>query len=738
MYHFTDVPMIVSGESFLILDPQQELLPRNKRYKRKVGIKISLSLAKRICPDQLIPFDGLCGFSSSMEKYEGTLFRFCFRKSKETKLKDITTAINSEEVELLLHRYFQDADMAVLFLSHIHLISFSIRGDHNPIWSVSADRPEDSDDIVFRQIRVSSQKAGHEDDSKTWRVGMIDIESCPADIVKPGRAAGKITECGVAACMSHPNTSQRVFCALPTTFSSHLPISFHASFAITGDRKTIPFENVRRDPETTRWNKWLLTSCIPEFYLEFLKDLAPRLGEESFKYWPISKPTGDLDDMSDYVVEAFWKKIQEYDTWQLYPLAEFLSTSSTTNNVSPLKARPGTKKRKLYTTTSMKAAQFDLLPSKYVHLQPLFLDLCPTLVRFPERLRRDVKKCKAFQSVTQLEPVMLCNIFRQEVNCQHISKFLSSIDKPARVRTMEMLLEVVVPPLLDDPEASNILVGCRILPKLDESLGLLVSNSEPDVEWNFMATTTEQSLFDFAASSFVDTRLYQPVSTVQMPMPTQYVTSTEAVRNPIKEIAKSSLNVRQLQAVDVGVLLGSSKSPINLGKTKSRDQWIEKFWQHANTSLRSVDDAVPCRLDSKVVNDLILKCGLQDQKIYRVKIGNEWQYLTPNEFEDEPCIIQPITKEYCELCSEIPQLKLVDRNCVPRAYLLKSTENDLNTMDSFARLLRAFRSFEWQPNSPIVTCLSDKLTAESRKVCNLLFAFGSKNTNGNRYFVNWS
>lgn len=65
MYHFTDVPMLLSNDSFLVLDPQQNVLPVNcnRRRERKVGTKISLSGVNRLAPDQLASFVGLNNFA---------------------------------------------------------------------------------------------------------------------------------------------------------------------------------------------------------------------------------------------------------------------------------------------------------------------------------------------------------------------------------------------------------------------------------------------------------------------------------------------------------------------------------------------------------------------------------------------------------------------------------------------------------------------------------------------------
>ena len=100
--------MLLSGDSFLILDPQQCLLPRNRRHKRKVGIKILISTARRICPDQLAPFNRVGGCLKGVDHFDGTLFRFPLRESKSTKLRENLALVNSAICEGLLNRYFED------------------------------------------------------------------------------------------------------------------------------------------------------------------------------------------------------------------------------------------------------------------------------------------------------------------------------------------------------------------------------------------------------------------------------------------------------------------------------------------------------------------------------------------------------------------------------------------------------------------------------------------------------
>lgn len=97
---------------------------------------------------------------------------------------------------------------------------------------------------MFRGLNLSTRQRDQDPVEMSWRIGVTDIEDCPRDIIKPGRGATKITECGIAACISHPHVVQRVFCTIPTPLESNIAISFNASFAITGDRKSIPFESL--------------------------------------------------------------------------------------------------------------------------------------------------------------------------------------------------------------------------------------------------------------------------------------------------------------------------------------------------------------------------------------------------------------------------------------------------------------------------------------------------------------
>lgn len=713
MYHFTDVPMIVSGNYFLVLDPQGNFLPRNRRQRRKLGVKITFSTARRICADQLAPFHNVCGFSSDMDYYDGTLFRFPFRGIESTRLKEHDFYIESEKTKMLLDKYFEDASMALLFLRSIKSVDLCIRGEDHARWCVSANRSEVSEDEIFRHVKIRSQDEKKPAVEKIWRVGMTDIVDCPSHIVKPGRGSAKITECGIAACVSHPETSQRIFCTLPTPFKSCIPVSFHASFAVTGDRKSIPFEDVRRDPLVAEWNKWLLTCCIPGFYLEFLKDLAPRMGDGSFHYWPLINYREQPTPLTKAVAEAFWHTLSDNDTVTIFPLARSIHISK---DMSPLTKRSSGKVRKLYTTCSLRLAQFDVLSDEISsQLRPLFLKTCPSLVIFPRTLGDKMRKSQAGKSMTLLGAKFLSDLFREENNCKILEDFYAQArdGKTGECQAMELLMQILVGKASAKPEALNYLSGCRVLPKLDGSLGLLTSGREADIEWNLIADKTEQKLFGFAGRSFVNTNLFPRLSR----LPGIDLSILAASQNPIKAITESNLNVRPLELHDVGALLTKENSPLHQMDGESRASWTEKLWSYLNDKIRAHDEKDSS--DGSALNSLSQN-GLQDKPIYRMVGNNEQeQYCTPAQFENEAWIVDPSNDEHRALCSAIKDLKLANRNCLPS--WLVERENDLHAPRSFLRFVKALRVIERRSQISITAYLDHILTEKHRQVRTFLF-----------------
>ncbi|KAL8918087.1 MAG: hypothetical protein Q9172_005575 [Xanthocarpia lactea] len=679
IYHFTDVPMLISGSSFLILDPQQRLLPRNKYWKRKAGVKVSLETALRLFPDQLRPFHGLQGYSMEKTFYDGTLFRLPFRTNEQTLLKETSALIDSTQAEMLLEDYFQTARMSLLFLRTISTVDFRVRGQA-AAWSVTASRPVEPVNDIFQDISIRSSHFSGTNHTAIWRVGMTDIEEAPDHLVNPGRRAGKITECGLAACLGRleKGMEHQIFCTLPTGFKTRLPVSIHASFAITGDRKTIPFEDTKDNSAITKWNQWLLTECIPEFYIGFLDDLAPKLGETSFDFWPTSSTNCLSRPFDGAIHDGFWKHLarEQYESSQLFPRVE-VATAQTT----PLKTRAVGKARKLFKVTSLKAATFDNLPANLSSkLSALFSKTCSNLVRPPTQLWLDMIKVKIHCKVSMLDSKYICTLFRSEQNCNILEEFLRSLkDDTARDRAIEMVLLVAVPTASPNPlnwkETAH---GCRIIPRVDQTLGT-VRFQDDGIPWPrqdllFLPTQVEMELFSHCGNSLIKPTLFEDSAQTDL-------SSSTATRNPLLELMTETSNLKRIGLMDIeSLLVHVESSSAYTGAGEEMDNWITKFWSYLGPRLQ-----IYAQKDASV-KDLLKDLKLYDTPIFRYRKGFSWHYITPQQFEEGPYIIAPSDPKERVLCKLLPGVKIVDRNCVAPQLQLK--ESSLKKPQAFGRLLR--------------------------------------------------
>ena len=717
MYHFTDLPMIISGKFYLVLDPQQTLLPKNRHFKHKTGIKVSLSTIRRVAKDQLTPFHGLYGYDINTDEYKGTMFRLPFRSPGiKTALRDSPRHVSQLTAQKLLKAYFSTARVSLLFLQNVRSIDCFLRGESQPVWSVLAHRNENTEEDVFKQIIINSSYEGYKPLVDIWRVGLTDIIDCPAHIAKVGKGLTKITECGIATCLDQGqlistnnqveidhhsahvsavttilNHSQWVFCRLPMIAPTRLPISFHASFAITGDRKTILYED---KTDVSTWNHWLLSSCLPDLYLQFLRDLAPKIGVKSFNFWPAKPVAGSLKSLDGVLAQTFWEKLLDSNhlDYMLYPIIdrELPASVCGTNDLRRDKTRPT---RKVHRVTSFSNARFDFLPaSSSEKLCDLFASLHTSIVRPPQRVRTAIRDSAQHLEIPELDPIFISDLLRQEKGYLQLKRFLAQLDDDAKRKgAMASLLEVLVP-VVDGKDLTplGILDGCSILPRpsLNASLGTLIFNPQPDSQWHLLATTEEQSLFYFATDFMVNTTLYSQEGVTKWPS-SQF---TKGRRDPIAEIANAAFNIRKIEVEDIGNLLARFPT----GTPQEFDEWIPQFWQYFDNRVvfgESTTDPAN-NISVATVDDLLQRANLPDKLIYRYRAMGSWQYITPSQFNSEPYIVHPVSKEERLLCSMIPQLKCIDLECMP--LLLRTAEESLERSAGFVRFNSALKKIGTQ------------------------------------------
>ena len=685
------------------------MLPKNKHLKRKVGVKMTLSKARLLYPDQLAPFDGLYSYDKNTDFYHGTMFRMplngTFARARP---------LSYTEIERLLVEYYETARASMQFLWSISEISFSIQGQSEVNWTINASRSDASAGEIFQQVRITGKRHGRPHFEELWRIVMTDIDGAPPNLITPIIGKLKVTECGIAACISRMATRvdghtsedcatyrSRLYNRLPTDYEVRLPVSINGTFGMTGDRRTITI-NEEHDPNSG-WNRWLLETCIPELYIEFLKDLAPKLGPPAFQFWPSGHGATSLQDR--IVTRAFWEKIAEsrYEQYSLFPL----NAATLTNQSTPLKTRQGGS-RKLHEVTTLCKAEFDNLPEKFgTELRPLFATLCSCLVRPPGIIMSQISSLKG-RNVTSLDSRYLCQLFKDDSNCARLEAFLMSIRTEERIQSLGKLLSLAIPDSSVEDKTSMVpLSGCRILPMLDGSLKLLKLVEEMDStsesqDWAIVANSTEEvDIFSFAADTLVDSRSFHPSPPCIPP------------RQLLQQLLHAPLNVRAMQAHDIGRILSRVDSPLKRTPDgTSQDEWFRRLWKYLN--LQSEATQTDSEESDKSVAHFFAKANLTHCAIYRTLTDGRWKYLSPYEFEREPCIVSPYPVEQVKMCQEITGLRLLDAQGIPTALAVE--ENNLEKVASFNRLQRALRRIQEKSKRPLTSFLRESLNPGSVKV----------------------
>ncbi|TGO91792.1 hypothetical protein BPOR_0018g00080 [Botrytis porri] len=309
MYHFTDNPVLLSGDYLLILDPLQACLPLNRNWQaRKPRVKILLSKLKQVHPNQLAPFQDLWGYDSDSNHYDGTIFRFPLRKHvSPLRAKQEPPSVDS--VRLLLNKYFQEARISLLFLKGVRVVSFKGPEAKELFWSVKMKKRKSTSDYTICSAKqmLGSDIIATED--KWWVYSMI--EETPSG--EHQSRLRKNVEYGIAALVRSENQQDtktldlptpKLFSTLPLPEASNLPVHIHATFSLSGDRNTLIAGGESSEAEGSKWNSWLLEEKLAYAYFTFLEGLARKIGPDAFQFWPRRYPTNG--GLLELLCKSFW------------------------------------------------------------------------------------------------------------------------------------------------------------------------------------------------------------------------------------------------------------------------------------------------------------------------------------------------------------------------------------------------------------------------------------------------
>lgn len=370
VYHVTDVPSILSGNSLLILDPNVTHLKKHIKHKTNPGIKLNLSQQRlfRCFPGQFGPYERIfgCNFTkqSPPKPYQGTLIKLPFRTEEEAHKSEISTKVYHKHNIITFQQHFtENSRIHLLFLKNIKTLSLqSLSKD------VSAPPRDDEMETVLTvskstvstmmipdETNVSKQRQAEKSLTKLDGKCKEVIDCCTVSIVQITSQLSGVTESqswlvyncfgthqslkmalqenkqakfslpigGIAVPLQNdPETGKlaslqtdlvgQAFCSLPLSIHTGLPVNVNGTFAVTSNRKGLWESGVKHD-----WNKALLQDPVVTAYvtvLLVLKKMSEKEQLETYNYHTFWPNREKVSETFKPLVDAFYSILAQTST----------------------------------------------------------------------------------------------------------------------------------------------------------------------------------------------------------------------------------------------------------------------------------------------------------------------------------------------------------------------------------------------------------------------------------------
>uniref|UniRef100_UPI0037E8DF6F sacsin n=1 Tax=Semicossyphus pulcher TaxID=241346 RepID=UPI0037E8DF6F len=367
VYHVTDIPSILSGNSLLILDPNVTHLKKHIKHKSNPGIKLDLSQQRLFhwFPGQFGPYERIfdCNFTGQClpEPYPGTLIKLPFRTEEEALKSEISSKVYLRDNILTFQQDFtRNSQTHLLFLKNINTLSLQ-----NIANNVSTPPRDDEINTVITvskttmstiripdetsvSLQIKAEKSLKKLDGKCKEV----IDCCNVNVVQMTSEQSGVTKVqswllyncfgthqslqmalqenkkatfslpigGIAVPLQNdPETKKltplqtdlvgQAFCFLPLSIQTGLPVNVNGTFAVTSNRKGLWESGVKHD-----WNKALLQDPVRTAYVDALLVLKKMSEDKQLEHYQYHTFWPDREKVSETfkpLVDAFYTAIAQ-------------------------------------------------------------------------------------------------------------------------------------------------------------------------------------------------------------------------------------------------------------------------------------------------------------------------------------------------------------------------------------------------------------------------------------------
>ena len=312
VYHITDVPSFVSRDFLYIFDPTLKHLQKAVSNPARPGKKTKFTQKVISTSQQLQPYTGLFGFDPK-RPYDGTMFRLPFRKA----YSEISSTFYSEStVQELLEEMKESNSNLLLFLQHVKKITFS---RFDPDKTAPTQLLEMNLSNVFASETIKLQKVTCGVDGEQYWLKA----SCSCSDKRDKYYTASVA-CSLEAtthqdqqCFKVRKTEGEMFCFLPLSIKTGLPVHVSSNFAVMNNRRGIWTSSYKETTEVA-WNINLMKYMVPVAYhwlLLYLHDMHMQrqlveYTDAFYSLWPVKAELQEHNPW-DHCVDCFYQKAHD-------------------------------------------------------------------------------------------------------------------------------------------------------------------------------------------------------------------------------------------------------------------------------------------------------------------------------------------------------------------------------------------------------------------------------------------
>ncbi|CAG8452125.1 2916_t:CDS:2 [Funneliformis mosseae] len=607
IYHVTDSPSFITGDTYVILDPHEWYFDGGEIYD------IVEDNMVQDFPDQLAPFKiPSLGISceNSFNRFDGTMFRYPLRTEKDSQDSEIYKKIyKPKEVLEMFHKFYENESInCLLFLKYVEKITFyelkkgatkpdllyeirlenavQVREQRRLIVknivtmmdSLISGKRNDIKQLESSYVASFRRKRGNEKgDSDPWLIlnyldDLLEAEKYYQKNFSKSIGEHKfIPNVGLAVPLNNLDATGRLFCFLPLPISMPFLVSVHGYFAVSTNRRSLwaPADNEDLASDAiarlkVSWNQYLFEKVLPKAWVKFLRELPRKVpnisSDHLYKFWP--KDKGDTSGTMNHFCKDLLQNVIEHLSIKDRVFRGPSSLNNAIGKVSGISADS-------YDASSFQASEFHWLSLANGYLNDnMTIDLSTVgsvgfpIISAPFAITKGLKKSKHKTSRKIFAPAILRDYLKHNPG-----RWQSTLAREEVLKLFGYLLR---------DEKFDELVDFRMIPLADGTFGKLSQSSNSlvyIVPYNINSIDRDEfNVFNDQLNKFIDMSI------------------SYELYDRLYKLAKDGwiLNIKILDEFAVADMIRFTLNSKNVKSEEiNHNEWIYKLWD--NLSYRRWD-----------------------------------------------------------------------------------------------------------------------------------------------------